>query len=156
MFKFIQRHLDTTLLRSCLVFALIYCVLFNSAVFIYKFEYYQADILTAILELVKDFIYIAITLFVFFFGLSLHRMLFVVGSLLLFITGALASYYLFFFSIAPTPTMMPALFGTHLTEIYELVSARIIVWVIFSIGICLYSIKHFNIQTTKMFLTHIL
>ena len=156
MFKFIQKHLDITLLRSSLVFALIYCVLFNSAVFIYKFEYYQADILTAILELVKDFVYVLVSLFLFFFGLSLHRVLFIVGSLILFITGALASYYLFFFSIAPTPAMMPALFGTHPTEVYELVSARIVVWLFFSVGICLYSIKHFNIQTTKMFLTRIL
>jgi glucan phosphoethanolaminetransferase (alkaline phosphatase superfamily) len=156
MLKFIKSHLDITLLRSSLIFALIYCVLFNSPVFIYKFEYYQASILTAILELVKDFVYLVISLFLFFFGLALHRVLFIVGSLILFITGALASYYLFFFSISPTPGMMPSLFGTNPTEAYELISARIIVWLVFSIGICLYSIKHFNIQTTKMFFSRIL
>ena len=156
MFKFIQRHLDIKLIKSVFVFALIYCTLFNSAVFIYKFEYYQADILTAILELVKDFIYVVITLFIFFFGLSLFKAVFVIGSLILFITGALASYYLFFFSIAPTPGIMPALFGTNQAEMYELVSVRIIVWVIFSIAVCLYSIRHFNIQTTKMFFTRLL
>lgn len=156
MFKFVQKHIDMPLLKSALAFSVIYCVLFNSSVFIYKFQYQQAAILTAILELVKDFIYVVTTLFIFFVGLSLNRKLFIIGSLFLFITGALASYYLFFFSIAPTKAMMPALFGTNSTEAYELVSARLAVWLVFSMGICLYSIKHFNIQATKTFFTSIL
>jgi len=156
MFKFFQKYLDSNLIKSSFVFAIIYCLLFNSAVTIYKFSYYQADILPAILELVKDFIYNLIVLFVFFFGLSVHRIAFIAGSLFLFITGAFASYYLFFFSVAPTAAMMPTIFGTHPTEVGELLSARIIVWVIFSVSICLYSIKYFNIQTTKSFLTRIL
>ena len=96
MFRFIQRYLDIKLIKSVFVFALIYCILFNSAVIIYKFEYLQADILTAIMELVKDFIYVIVTLFVFFVGLNIHRILFVCGPLILFITGAIASHYLFF------------------------------------------------------------
>ena len=70
MFKFIQRHIDANMIKSAFAFAIIYCLLFNSAVIIYKFEYYQANILTAILELAKDFVYLVITLFVFFFKVS--------------------------------------------------------------------------------------
>ncbi|MDG1436428.1 MAG: phosphoethanolamine transferase [Rickettsiaceae bacterium] len=151
-----QKHLDIALFKNALSFALIYCVLFNSSVFIYKFEYQQADILKAILELVKDFVYLVVTLTIFFLGLSLNRKLFIVGSLILFITGALASYYLFFFSIAPTRNMMPALFGTNSTEVYELLSARLLAWLIFSVGMCIYSIKHFNVQPAKTFFTRVL
>jgi len=156
MLKFIQKQLDFNLIKSCFVFALMYCFLFNMAVFIHKFGYYQGNTLTAILELGKDFIYLLITLFVIFFGLSVHRLLFITGSVILFLTGAAASYYLFFFSIAPTPGMMPTIYGTNPTEAYELVSTRILLWVIFSLSICLYSIQHFNIQTTKIFFTRIL
>ena len=156
MFKFIKGHLDIAVLKNALSFALIYCLLFNSSVFLYKFEYQQANILTAMLEFVKDFIYLIITLFVFFLGLSLNRKLFIIGSLFLFITGALASYYLFFFSISPSRGMMPSLFETNVTEAYELVSARLAVWLIFSVSMCIYSIKHFNVQPTKMFFTRIL
>lgn len=156
MFKFIQRQIDVNLIKVSLVFALIYCVLFNSSVFLYKFEYYQADVLTATLEIAKDFVYVVITLFVFFFGLSIHRIIFIFGSLALFITGAFASYYLFFFSIAPTQGIMPSIFGTNTTEIYELMGLKIIIWVVFSILTCLYLIKRFNVQNTKLCLTWIL
>ena len=120
MFKFIQRQIDVNLIKVSLVFALIYCVLFNSSVFLYKFEYYQADVLTATLEIAKDFVYVVITLFVFFF------------------------------SIAPTQGIMPSIFGTNTTEIYELMGLKIIIWVVFSILTCLYLIKRFNVQNTKL------
>ena len=74
----------------------------------------------------------------------------------LFITGALASYYLFFFGVSPTLSIMPSIFGTDSTELYELVSARIIIWLVFSAAICIYSINYFKIQTTKLFFTRIL
>ncbi len=156
MFKYIQKHLDINLIKASLVFALLYCVLFNSAVFIYKFQYVQADILSAIIELAKDFVYNIVVLYIIFFGLTVYRLLFIIAALFLFITGALASYYLFFFSISPTFSIMPSIFGTDSAEMYELVSARVVVWLVFSVSICIYSIKYFNIQTTKLFFTRIL
>ena len=156
MFKYIRKHLDINLIKASLVFAVLYCVLFNSAVFIYKFQYLQSDILQALIELTKDFVYNLIVLFIIFFGLTVYRLLFIIAALFLFITGALASYYLFFFSISPTLSIMPSIFGTESTEVYELVSARVIVWLIFSASICLFSIKYFKIQTTKLFFTRIL
>ena len=156
MFKYIRKHLDINLIKASLVFAVLYCVLFNSAVFIYKFQYLQSDILQALIELTKDFVYNLIVLFIIFFGLTVYRLLFIIGALFLFITGALASYYLFFFSISPTLSIMPSIFGTESTEVYELVSARVIVWLIFSASICVYSIYYFKIQTTKLFFTKIL
>ena len=156
MFKYIRKHLDINLIKASLVFAVLYCVLFNSAVFIYKFQYVQSDILQALIELTKDFVYNLVVLYIIFFGLTVYRLLFIIAALFLFITGALASYYLFFFSISPTLSIMPSIFGTESTEVYELVSARVIVWLVFSASICIYSIKYFKIQTTKLFFTRIL
>lgn len=156
MLKIIQKQLDTSLIKISLIFALIYCVLFNSAVFIYKFDYYKVTAFKAFLELGKDFIYIYLTLFIFFFGLTIHRVVFIIGALFLFITGALASYYLYFFQIAPTKEMMYSFFGTELNEAYELASIRLIVWLVFSIFVCIYTIRHFGVNNTNLFVTKLL
>ena len=138
MFRIIQKHLDKNVVKISAIFALLYCLMFNSAIFAYKFEYYQVNILTGVLELVKDFIYNFITLFLFFFGLSFHRYIFIIGSLFLFVTGAASSYYLFFLGVAPSLAIMPAIFGTHSTEATELISSRLIIWCAFSFVICGY------------------
>ena len=156
MLKFLRKHIDFNLIKISLCFALIHCTLFNSAVLIHKFGYVNSGYIIGILEIIKDFIYDVITLFVIFFALSIHRVVFILGSLFLFITGALASYYLFFFSISLTQTMMPSIYGTNLTEVSELISSRLIVWLTFSVSICIYSICHFKIQTTKIFFSKIL
>lgn len=156
MLKIIQKQLDISLIKISLIFALIYCMLFNSAVFIYKFDYYKVTAFKAILELGKDFVYIYLTLFIFFFGLTINRVVFILGSLFLFLTGALASYYLYFFRIAPTTEIIHAFFGTELNEAYELASIKLIVWLLFSIFVCIYTIRHFKLNNTSLFVTKLL
>jgi glucan phosphoethanolaminetransferase (alkaline phosphatase superfamily) len=156
MIKFIQKQLDISLIKTSMMFALIYMLMFNMSVILYKYGYYKASFFSAIFELLKQFIYAYIAAFVFFFGLSIHRVLFIVGSIFLFLTGAIASYYLFYLGIAPTGKMMPAIYGSQMSEISELVSTRISIWIIFSLSICIFGIKHFNPQTTKSFFLKIL
>jgi len=156
MLKLIQKQLDTSLIKLSLVFAFIYCLLFNSAVFIYKFDYYKISVLKAIIELSKDFLYIYLSLFIIFFGLTIHRLVFIVGTIFLFLSGALASYYLYFFKIAPTKEMMEAFFCTESIEAYEIISTRLIVWLFFSLFVAIYTIKHFSVNNTKLFVTKLL
>ena len=156
MIKFIQKQLDISLIKTALMFALIYMLMFNTSVMLHKYEYYQASFFSAIFELLKQFIYAYITTLVFFFGLAIHRILFIIGSIFLFVTGAAASYYLFYLGVAPTEKMMPAIYGAEMSEISELIGTRIIIWVIFSLSICIFGIKHFNPQTTKSFFSRIL
>ncbi|WP_316354215.1 phosphoethanolamine transferase [Candidatus Trichorickettsia mobilis] len=156
MFKILQKHLEFSLIKIAAIIAIIYMLLFNSAVFIYKFDYYKVSGILAIIELSKDFIYIYLTLFIFFFGCAIHRTLFLITTILLFISGALSSYYLYFFKIAPTKEIIKALFGTNLNEAFELASTNLIVWLVFSISICIYTIKHFGINTSKLFITKLL
>lgn len=156
MFSFVQKHLDKDVIKISVIFALLYCFLFNSAIFVYKFEYYQANILTGVLELVKDFIYNFITLFLFFFGLSFYRYLFIVGAVFLFITGAVSSYYLFFLGVSPSLAIMPAIFGTHSTEAMELVSLRLVIWCVLSFIICGYFMWRYMPSKPLSLLTRIL
>lgn len=85
MIKFIQKQLDVALVRTALIFALIYCLMFNTSVVLYKYEYYQVSFVSAIFELLKQFIYTYITVFIFFFGFAIHRLIFIIGSIFLFL-----------------------------------------------------------------------
>ena len=156
MIKSIQKQLDVSLVSTALTFALIYCLMFNTSVVLYKYEYYQVSFVSAVFELLKQFIYTHIATFIFFFGLAIHRLIFIIGSIFLFFTGAIASYYLFYLGVAPTEKMMPAIYGTEISEISELISTRVIIWIIFSLSICIFGIKHFNPQTTKSFFSRML
>ncbi|WP_341756891.1 MULTISPECIES: phosphoethanolamine transferase [unclassified Candidatus Tisiphia] len=156
MSDLIQKHLDSRLIKLSLVFALIYFIFFNSVVSCYKFNYYKITFLKAILELSKDFLYIYFTCFIIFFGLTIHRLVFIIGAIFLFITGAIASYYLYFFKISPTKEMISSFFSTDFNEVYEIVSIRLIIWLAFSLFSCLYTIKHFSMLDSKLFVTKLL
>ena len=156
MVKFLKKHIDIPLIKTALAFAVIYCLMFNTSVILHKYEYYQASFFSAVFELLKQFIYVYIAVFIFFLGLAIHRLVFIIGALFLFTIGAVASYYLFYFGVSPTAQMMPAIYGAETAEVSELISTRIIIWIIFSLSICIFAIKHFSPKTTKSFLTRIL
>jgi glucan phosphoethanolaminetransferase (alkaline phosphatase superfamily) len=156
MLKLIQKQLDTKLVKTALIFAIVYFLLFNSAVLIYKFDYYKISFFSACIELFKDFIYIYISLFIIFFGLTIHRIFFIVGTIFLFISGSVASYYLYCFKITPTKEVIEAFFCTSINEAYELVSTKLIIWMVFSLFVALYTIKHFAVHNTKLFVTKLL
>ncbi len=84
MIKFIQKQLDLPLISTALIFALIYCLMFNTSVVLHKYEYYQVSFVSAIFELLKQFIYTYTTAFIFFFGFAIHRLIFIIGSIFLF------------------------------------------------------------------------
>lgn len=156
MLSLIQKYLDSKLIQLSLIFSGIYCLLFNSVIIIYKFSYYKATFWKAILELSKDATYIYCVCFIIFFGLTFHRLLFVIGAVFLFITGAIASYYLYFFKIAPTKEMIGSFFATDFNEVYELLSIKLIVWLAFSIATYIWIIKYFVISESKLLVSKLL
>ena len=156
MLKTIQKHLDTKLIKLSTILAFIYCLLFNTAILFYKFDYYKAMAFRGILELSKDFFYIYIFSFITFFGLSVHRLVLKIGASFLFITSAITSYYLYFFKIKPTKQVIGSFFSTDLNEVYELTSIKLIIWIIFSLFTCLYTLRTFTPSGTKSFVTKLL
>ena len=156
MLKTIQKHLDTKLIKLSAILAFIYCLLFNTAILIYKFDYYKATIFRGILELSKDFCYIYIFSFIAFFGLSVHRLVLKIGVGFLFITSAIASYYIYFFKINPTKQVIGSFFSTDLNEVYELTSIKLIIWIIFCLFTYFYTLKSFATENFKSFVTKLL
>lgn len=149
MINFIKKQLDINLLNTALVFSLIYHVMFNGAVILHRYAYYEGSGFFAITALLSESAYVYINCFVVFLGLLISRYTFIIGSIFLFLTGAAASYYLSCFKIAPTETVIPAIYGTNTSEIFELVSIRIVIWMMFSLSIALFGIRYFNPNTAK-------
>jgi len=156
MLKLIKKHLDSKLIKLSLALSLIYLLLFNSVIFIHKFRYYNVTFVKAILELSKDFIYVYFSCFIIFFGLTIQRLVFIIGTIFLFITGSIASYYLYLFKISPSQQMITSFFATNFSEVYEITSLKLIIWIIFSLSIAIYTMKHFSVLDSKLFITKLI
>ncbi|MBP7189772.1 MAG: phosphoethanolamine transferase [Rickettsiaceae bacterium] len=124
--------------RTPAIAAFIYGVLFNAPIILLRFSYFKADIFAGILEVTKEFAYIYLSNFILFYGLSVTRFTFFAGSLFLFITGAMASYSVFFFKLFPTKQVIRALFENEISESSELMSIKLILWVLLSIAISIW------------------
>lgn len=156
MIKLLEKQLDINLLKRSAIFALIFCLLFNSIVFIDKYSYYKSGVFSASLALCKDFVFVFISTFIFFFGLNLHRYLFIFGGLFLFITGALASYYLYYFDITPNLKAMETLFDQDSDDIFEAFSVKLTVWLTFVLFVFFSCIKQFGSEHSAVFLSKLL
>lgn len=156
MKKFLSKNLDNNLMMSCLAFALIFNLMFNTSVFLHSFEFTFSGFFFSTYEVIKDFIFLMLAMFVVFLGLSLHKILFNVVSFILFITSALASYALFMHGEAPTYALIGDMMGLGFEQIKSSIRLELILWEVFSIAIWLYSVKQFKIQTSKAFLVKIL
>ena len=156
--KSLQQQIDFELIKISLIFAALFCLLFNIPVFMLKFRYLNhlanSSYFLLIAALVKDFIYLYTILFILFLGITVSRMLFHISSVFLFLTGSIASYLLFFFNIVGTKSRIGAVFD--LDNIIAAISIKLILWIIFSVAICIYSIHHFKMKSTDLFLTRIL
>ncbi len=154
--KHLGKYIDYEISKRSMAFALIYSLLFNASVFIFRFKHLDISSLMAVLELSKDFICLNIMLFIFFFGLSIHKGLFITFGLFIFVTGAIASYYLFYFDAVPSYRMMPKLYNSDFSDIYDALTIKLAVWIIFSVAIFVFAYKHFKAEASKLFISKIL
>lgn len=149
--KYLLKYIDTGFIKSSLILALVYCALFNSAVFIFKFDHYKASFLRGMLELVKDFCYIYAYSCIIFLALCIHKAVLRISVLFLFITSAIASYYLFFFKIQPTKNIIGSVFSTNINELYELLSLKLIIWICCSTFIAIYILRRSYINDNNSY-----
>ncbi len=137
MLKFISSQLSKYQIKSIAKIAFLYCILFNTPIILFKFDYYKADVVRGLLDLSKNFFYIFCANFIFFFGLAINRYLMIFGSLFLFVTGAISSYAVFFFKIFPNSHIIRAFFENEFSETIEVVSVKLILWIIFAVVLCI-------------------
>lgn len=135
---------DMLIIKRALIFALSYFILFNTSIILYKYSYYKGGAEAAFIELGKESIYILFMLTISFLGFSLNNILFKIYSLFLFGSGALVSYFIYTMKILPTKAIVKAFFDVESVEAYELVSIKLILWIIVSIWACIYLLRKFD------------
>lgn len=156
MLKIIQKQLDTNLIKISAITAILYSLLFNTPVFLYNFKHLETSFARGVMEFAKDFTLLYLFLLIMFFGLTIHRLIFIIGTLVLFISGAIASYNLFFHFNMPNKANVRHLFSIEPGEVTEFISIRLLIWIIFSILIAMYTIRHFKVETTSIFFSRLL
>lgn len=156
MSKLLTKYLDEQSLKSSLAFAVIYCLLFNSSIFLYKFNHYNVATASLLFLILKDFLMVTGALFLFFFGFTIHEMIFRVSTMILFALGAFASYHMYMHEATLSHRLMTSLYGSNLIESYKFVNIRLVVWMIFSLGVCYSAIRHFTVKTPPQFFAKLL
>lgn len=94
----------------------------------YRFSIYQPVNSLAILELIKDSVYVLLFLYLTFAALNLNKFIFKIASFCLFVSGAVASYYLYFFKMQPSVKVLTALFNAESQDFIELINIKLFIW----------------------------
>ena len=156
MLKIIQKYLDISVIKVSAIIALLYFLLFNTPIILSQFINYKVEFLNAMLKIFQDSIVVYAGLCIMFFGLSINTLLFLSAAHFLFFTGAIASYYFYFFNVVPNTEIIGAVFNTDINQIHEMVTTKLILWLIFSMFVCTYTIKYFKVNDTKLFLSKLI
>ena len=141
MFKKIINHINFDIVKSALFIALIYCVLFNVTLVISDFQYYKSRPLFAVIEISKNFSLNYLTVALLFFCLHISCLSLYIGSIFLFITGAICSYYFSVIKAQASYEMIKSVFESNLTEASEHTSLRLILWMIINAIIAFIIVK---------------
>jgi glucan phosphoethanolaminetransferase (alkaline phosphatase superfamily) len=156
MIKSLKKQIDGNIVELAALLALLFCLLFNTPVILNKYSLYKATFFKALLELSKDFIIIYAVVFLLFVGLSIRKSVLYGGTFILYLSGAFASYYVYNFNLPISRENVRAAFENDIGEIYEVMSLKLALWVIFSVFIGLYTIFHYKYKETKFYLSKIL
>lgn len=144
MFKIITQYINSKTVKLSAITALLYCLLFNSALVLYKFDYYKINFGLASIELTKDFLFIYITNFIIFLGLAIYPVVFIIGTFTLFASGAIASYFVFSAKLLPNQAVIDSIFNTNISEVSELLNLGLITWLVVTLFISFYIVRYFS------------
>ncbi len=124
-------------------FTLAYLLLINGPILYSDFLAYKSVPFLAILEILKNSLYIFAAIFALFYGLSLTKSLFVAGTFLLFLASSFGIYYISEFGIQITPEIINIMAYNEPEDAFELVGIRVILWMIFVISIWYYLARRY-------------
>jgi glucan phosphoethanolaminetransferase (alkaline phosphatase superfamily) len=150
--QFIQKHIDLKLAKLCVILSVLFNLFFNSTILLSK----KLTGINAAYNLLPDVLYLTIILFILLWGFGIHRKLFVIGALILFLSGAFASFHMFFFGIFPTISVMKKFWGSGIDDILKVFDIRLIAWLVFSGFVCIYTIRSIGGSETTLFFSKLL
>lgn len=141
--------------RRAIIFALIYSGLFNSAVIFLDDSWKTLPFSAQVFFLGWQYFLATIPCIVLFIGLSSSKLLFKIGSCLLFLLTAGVSYYLFLFKISPDFDTVKIAFEPTEQAAYELISMPFIIWCFINVILCIVLLKLIKVPSHFSYLTRI-
>lgn len=145
MKKFIHKQFDIATFKLSFVLTIIFFILFNSYIFYLRFL--NKEILSSAMLLSKELSLSFLCIIILFIGLSIHRVLFFVGALILFLSSS-ASFYLFFTATIKVD-LLELVFRISDENFAIVKDIKFIAWVAFCTAICLYAFKFYEPKNTK-------
>lgn len=156
MFGWLKRNADIRVIKLSLCLAALYFIMFNTPVLLYKHKIYSATPIKALLELGRETFIVFIATFIAFLGFSFHRYLLIASTIFLFVTGAAASYYLFFYNHVPSKTLIKVIFENTVSESIELISLKLLLWICFSVFVGIYTLAYFKVKPISTYFVRII
>jgi lipid A ethanolaminephosphotransferase len=114
------------LLKFILYFSIYTSIIFSSPFLIKYFSIESAIFFQSILELLKNFFYIFVAIFLLSLGLSINKKLFFGAFIILYLLSATNGYYAFFNGIRITPQIINVVMNNDVKEASEMLSYKII------------------------------
>jgi len=147
--KPLHNQLNISMIKQAFILSLVYFLLFNTSIILYKYSFYKSADYLAFAELYKEAIYVYLMIFIGFLGFSINDILLKAYSLFLYFTGAFVSYYIYTMKILPNKHMVKAFFDVESVEAYELVSLKLIAFIVISLSICGFLLKRYSTQSPQ-------
>lgn len=157
--KSIKTFFDINLLKNIAIFALIYHLLFNTQLIYITYWSKNETISSNVINCAYYFFYTYIFSYIVFIGIAISRLINFWGTFLLFCSSAISSYY--FYSTHNYPsyqTIATFLNGNIIDMIFDIGSVGLLFyfWIIFSLGVLVYSIIYFKIQSADTYFMKLL
>ena len=137
-------QLDTSILKQAFILTLVYFLLFDTSILLYKYDHYKAGHSLAYIELFKESCYIFLMIFAGFIGFSINNILLKIYAFFLYASGAMVSYYIYALKILPNKQIVKAFFDAESIEAYEHISIKLIAWILITCSICIYILRKYN------------
>lgn len=135
-------------LKTSLILAATFFLLCNTPFIWHKMKLFAGSGQEGTYQLLRESILIFAATFILFFGFHLHRYLFMIMSFFIFITGAIAAYYLVNMGIISNKAIVQACFDNDIGESASMVSYKLLIWIFIVGAISSYLIKHHIPYTT--------
>lgn len=114
-------------IKAFVVLAIIYSIFCNTPIILFKAKYYGLTALS-VAEIVKELVYVTFSVFISLYGLSFNKKVLYIGVTILFISGSVSSYYLYFLGIQPTQQVILGSLLSSWRDVTEIISIKVVMW----------------------------
>lgn len=120
--------------------ALLYIAFYNSGLIAHRFELHKAAYSLALLEAIQEVLYALALTVAFFYSFSFNQIVFAVISLCVFLSGAIASYFIANYHVTLDSSTIALLLETTPAEASSFITMSLIMWLLLAALLAAFSV----------------